>query len=272
MNTKNIRKGLSKKEIYLLSKLSMKGRNIFTVDDAMEILNYSRKTAANFVGKLVNKKAAVSLAKGKYLIVPLSAGAESNWTTNSFLIASNLVKPYYIGYWSALNYRDLTEQAPSTVFVATTKRRKDRKIQGVKYKFITLVESKFFGFTPASKNKVNISDKEKTIVDCLDHPEYCGGVVEAVKGIWNGRDDISLEKLVDYAERAGNGAVLKRLGYLLELLELQASKNLLNRLQESITKGISLLDPIGPKEGKCNTRWNLRINRSRGALLDWRKY
>jgi predicted transcriptional regulator of viral defense system len=30
---------------------------------------------------------------------------------------------------------------------------------------------------------VSITDPAKTVVDCLDHPELCGGIVEAAKGL-----------------------------------------------------------------------------------------
>jgi len=52
----------------------------------------------------------------------------------------------YISYWSALNYHDLTEQVPTTVFSATTEKVPEREIHGVGYKFVTVTRDKFFGY------------------------------------------------------------------------------------------------------------------------------
>ncbi len=49
-------------------------------------------------------------------------------TVHNFLIASHLVDPYYIGYWSALNYHGLTDQTPPAVYVATTKARHTKRM------------------------------------------------------------------------------------------------------------------------------------------------
>jgi len=42
--------------------------------------------------------------------------------------------------------------------------------------------------TPSQK--VQTSDLERTIIDCLDRPELCGGISEVAKGIWAKRNEI----------------------------------------------------------------------------------
>ena len=79
--------------------------------------------------------------------------------------------------------------------------------------------------------KVQASDLEKTIVDGLKQPEYCGGFSEIAKGFWIRREDIDPGKLVDYALKINVGAVIRRLGFLLELFEMEASREL-ERLRE----------------------------------------
>ena len=70
------------------------------------------------------------------------------------------------------------------------------------------------------------------------------------------RDD---DLLVDYMMRVGNGAAYKRLGYLLEELDI-AAPGLLCKCREGITTGISMLDPDLPRTGPSTRRWNLRVN------------
>lgn len=68
-----------------------------------------------------------------------------------------------------------------------------------------------------------------------------------------------LDKLVDYAERIDKGAVYRRLGFLLELYELECS-NAIERLQRKLSTGYQLLGPSLLNEGKHNSRWLLRLN------------
>lgn len=269
-NTNN-RKGISKREAYLLSSLSEKKKQLFAIRDIMKELECSYNYAKVIVNRLVKKKWALPLEKGKYLIVPLEAGKESVYTEHEFIIASVLVQPYYIAYWSALNYYGMTEQVPFTVFVATTKRRKNKKIHGVSYEFVTLSEKKFFGYFTVNISGRNllISDKEKTIVDCLDHTEYCGGIAEVAKALWNAREELDFEKLLNYALKMENGAILKRLGYLLNMLKIKTTNDFNKKIKNNISKGYNLLDVTKRKKGKYSSEWNLMINVSDKDLLEW---
>ena len=86
------------------------------------------------------------LKSGTYLIVPLEAGERGEYTEHKFVIASHIADPMYISYWSALNYHELTEQVSPTVCAATTERVPTREIHNRTCRFVTLTDSKFFGF------------------------------------------------------------------------------------------------------------------------------
>jgi len=249
-NTKNERKGLSKTESTLLSSLSEKGRTIFTLKDLVENSSINYDNAKVIANRLVKKRWLIRLSRGKYLIVPLEAGVRSKYTEHEFVIASHLTDHYYIGYWSALNFHGYTEQIPFTVFVATTNRLKQRTILDTRFRFITITEKKFFGYKQENiaNSKVNISNGEKTIADCLDHPEYCGGISEAAKALWNAKDEVSIEKIIDYSIAMGNNAVLKRLGFLTELLQINISKDDMEKIRSNLKKGYTPLDPIEKKK------------------------
>lgn len=269
--TTDIRKGLSKKQAYLLSSLSEKKKNLFEIKDIIGELDCSYNYAKTIANRLVKKKWALHLEKGRYLIVPLDAGIESIYTEHEFVIASELVQPCYIAYWSAMNYHGLTEQVPFTVFVATTKRRTNKKIHDVRYAFVTLSKNKFFGFETvniAGKN-IFVSDIEKTIADCLDHPEYCGDITEAAKALWNAKEDIDFEKLLDYAIKMKNRTILKRLGYLIQKLKIKISEDIDKKIKQNISEGYAMLNTAGIKKGKHNSEWKLLINISDTDLMEF---
>jgi len=72
-----------------------------------------------------------------------------------------------------------------------------------------------------------------------------------------------------YAICIGNGAVVKRLGYLCETVEV-GSKSFIDKLKKHITEGYSKLDPLSPKKGEYTSRWNLCLNLSKEELTEWR--
>lgn len=283
----NVRQGLSRTESTLLSSLSGKRRKIFNLKDIMTELGCSYVYAKEIAKSLLAKKWIIGLRRGIYLIVPLSAGVESKYTEHEFVIGSYIVSPYYIAYWSALNFYNMTEQTPFTVFLATTKRPKSNRTRIVldtQYKLVTLSKKKFFGFSSVAigSDMVNISDREKTIADALDHPEYCGGMEEVAKCLWNAtRDSISIEKVVNYAQKMDNSTIIKRLGYLLDVLEIRYNSNndednntniVYSKMKDAISSGMSIFDPTrSQRKGAYNTKWNLIINISKDSLTRWRE-
>ena len=90
-----------------------------------------------------------------------------------------LVTPAAIAYWSALNHHGMTEQLPRTVFVATNHpvRRPRSRCWGQLQGLSRLRPAKFFGVTKdwIDEQPFQVTDKEKTIIDGLDLPQYVGG-------------------------------------------------------------------------------------------------
>lgn len=257
---KDYKKGIGRVSTPLLAQLSQAGKRIFTIKEAAQILGRKTSNLHKLLHDLVERRWLTRLEKGKYMILPLEAGLEAVYTEHEFIVASSLIQPYYIGFWSALNYYGLTEQVPRIIYVASIKQKQTLTLQGVTYHFIRLLKKKFFGFRGEwiDNKKIEISDREKTILDCLDHPEYCGGITEVAKGLWNGRNELDFEKIIKYGLRMKNGAIFKRLGYILEVYQIgdRATK----RIQNHISSGYSILDPTLPKEGRYIKRWNLLIN------------
>lgn len=256
---KDIKQGLSRREALALTRLASQNRTIITISDIQDVINVSYDDAKKIANNLVRKKWLDRLKSGTYLIVPLAAGEAGEYTEHEFVIASHLTDSMYISYWSALNYHGLTEQVPTTVFAATKKQVPTHKIHGVTYTFITLTEAKFFGFEPRAidSHTVNVATVEKTIVDCADHPEHCGGILELAKGLANA-SDIDDEMMVDQLLRIGNGAAIKRVIYLADLLDIELTGR--DTLIDAFTTGYSKLDPMQGDDGRHSDKYRLLVN------------
>ncbi len=268
MVTKKIknRLGLGKKSSWLLSELAENNKNIFTVDDVVNILKDKKPSVTKLLHDLTRKKWLFRLSKGTYLIFPLDAGVKPEFTEHELIIASHLIFPYYVSYWSALNYYGLTEQVSKTIFIAALKRKRETEIKGLKFKFITINKYKFFGFSKVliDNRLVNLAEKEKAIVDCLDFLRYCGGIAEVIKALDGAKEELDLNKLKAYAQKMKNTAILNRLGYILELL------NIKNEIKPG--KQYVLLDPISHQKGTYNKKWKVIVNVSKEELLSWREH
>jgi predicted transcriptional regulator of viral defense system len=258
---KTQRKGLSTREAQVLSRLASENREIISISDLADVLDIPRKSAKDMAYALKEKGWLERVAHGKYLILPLAAGENAVYTAHEFVIASALVEPMYVGYWSALNHHGLTAQVPRTVYIVTTTRAQEREIHGVTYRPVTVTEQKFFGYQPTAveSNQVNISSIEKTLVDCADHPEFCGGISELAKAMHNAVDmRCSWERVVECLRRVGNGAATKRLVYLADQLDIDLPEY--DVFVESFTTGYPLLDPTREATGTRDSTYQLRLN------------
>jgi predicted transcriptional regulator of viral defense system len=235
---------------------------VFSAPQMRKQLDIGPAKLRQTLSRLTKKGWLIRLAKGRYLVVPMSVPTGSPYTGSAFLIGSALAgKPYYIGYWNMLNYYGYTEQLPRAVFVATQKKRRETVVHGVTYTFIRLSDHKFFGMREIEESgqMVTVSDREKTILDCLDHPEYCGGILESAKGVLYGSRDWDWNRIVEYIDRLGNSAAPRRLGFLMDFFQI-GSREQQESLQRFLRSGYVLLDPLFPREGKCLRRWRLQVN------------
>ena len=190
---------------------------------------------------------------------------------DEFVIGNYLAKDGAIAYWSALNLHGLTEQISNTVFVQTTKIKNNKTVFGARYQFVKVKKEKIAGIekTGYGNHSYYITDREKTIIDCFDLPEYGGefpGIIRAF--VVNEWDE---ENLIQYATQVNNVAAIKRMGYLAELFDLPL-KGFISFAKEKVTKTISLFDNGSKDEGIYRTKWGLRLNLKEEDILSFKYY
>ena len=176
--------------------------------------------------------------------------------------------PYYVSWWSAFVFHDLTEQLPRTVSVAVQSKRRDAEIGGIRVRFVRVSPKKFFGYRTVKTEGalVAVATPEKAIIDSLDRPAYSGGLAEVAKALSSRR--VRSEELIRIARRYGVRAVAQRLGWLLENLRGEDASALL----EMVNPGAPyLLNPVGETTGAIDRRWGLRINTSIRNLSAWQR-
>lgn len=264
---------LSDAEASFLTTLAANGKQIFVTRDGYDILGEGKPTR-DVLARLVGKGWLERIEKGKYLIVPLEAGPDRTWTEDAHVIAGHLVSPAMVSHWSALGYWNLTEQVPRVTYVQTTARKENRRprVLGMQFRIVRVKPRKFFGSHGyrVREFQVEVTDREKTIVDCLDRPDLSGGVRPVGRALLEGDGDFDWDRATRYLRRFGSGAVVKRLGFLVETLALNhpPEPRLLDEWLGLLTAGISKLDPSTPREAhRIATRWRIEVNLPEEGLL-----
>ncbi len=89
--------------------------------------------------------------------------------------------------------------------------------------------------------------------------QYVGGVTEVARAVFLRRKDLDVKRLVDYALRLNIGAVIRRLGFLLETSGIETPESV-RALQSHLTPTYEPLDSSLPPEGPYQARWRVRVN------------
>jgi len=256
-------KTLGKVSAKLISKLYDEKRSIFDIAHVQQILDYSYNNTKDLLKDLVKRKVIVRLKAGKYLIIPQEIGSGIGYVGNWYIAAKEVINSpqYYIAFYSAMNYWGMLTQPLVKIFVATPKRQVVPREMKDKMVFVTIKKEFIWGIKEEwieRKEKIRISDIEKTVIDCLTFPQYCGGITEIAKGIWIAKEKIDEKRLLSYVKRQKKNVVAKRLGYLLELLNIGDSDINLE-LKKYVKDRYDLLDP---------TLSFKRINKNNWRLID----
>ncbi|MFU8858773.1 MAG: type IV toxin-antitoxin system AbiEi family antitoxin domain-containing protein [Deferrisomatales bacterium] len=258
--------GLGKTERENLARVLRATKGTITVGDVARALSVSRVAASKMISRWARKGWVSRARRGLYLPVPLEARTADVPLEDPWVVAERLFTPCYLGGWTAAEHWGLTEQIFATIVVMTTRRPRDRspEIKGIRFAVHTIPEEALFGLKAAWRGqiKVRVSDPSRTVVDMLSDPAVGGGVrhVADVFRTYLASEDRSLELLLDYAQRLGNGAVFKRLGFLLERFAPE-EEEALHTCRRSLTQGTAKLDPLLSNE-RLATRWRLWVPES----------
>jgi predicted transcriptional regulator of viral defense system len=249
----------------ILAVLNEKGKKWFCLNEAFLLL--PEMTANHIrvqVQRMTEEGLLMRLREGVYYIIPFEQDSAS-FMPDWHLLAEPLAygSEYYIGYYSAMQIHQLITQPSLKEQIVMNLQKKPaiKTIKNVDFQFVYHSQKHFFGYKKIwidNFNKVYCSDLEKTFVDCLYKLDYAGGIIEIAKAIVMAKDKINFDTLLKYVLQFDAQVVIKRLGYLLELLQIDTS--IIETLHKERSSSIALLDTEAPKEGKVLSRWNIQQN------------
>ncbi len=252
---------LPKGRLRLATVLQTAGEIVRT-DNVERSLSVSRAAASKLLSRWAGQGWLRRVGPGIYATVELASIDIEQVPDDPWVFVPALFDPAYIGGRTAAEYWGLTEQIFRDTVVVTGRpvRSKYQRRLGLHYTVKHIRPDLIFGLEPVwfQNIKVGVSDVNRTILDLLNKPEFGGGIQHVADCFTEYlrhecRQD---EKLISYAERLGNGAIFKRLGYLAE--RESGNTYLIDACKQRMTKGNAKLAPTMPSH-KLVTRWHLWI-------------
>lgn len=247
------------------------GTNLLDADEVTRLAAVSRPHAVNLLASMARKGVLHRIGRGRYAVIPPSVLHErKSYATDPHLVIDELMKAdglgdgYYVAYQSAAAIHGAAQQLPFVLQVALPVQRRSVNMGQGGIQFIRIQPQKLFGFRSMLYQEVplNVSDREKTLLDCLDRFDLCGGIGEAARTAASLLEGIRTDTLLAYLDRMGNQALTQRLGFILERLSTvqTVDQDLIAAIARRVGPHTYLLDPHGPKEGHVEGRWRIREN------------
>jgi len=133
------------------------------------------------------------------------------------------------------------------------------KIKGIRYRIVRIKSDDYFGIEDQwiGHQTFKITDLEKTLIDGLSKPKYCGGFREVLNAFEQSIHKMDLPKIISYAQKISD-VTSRRLGWVLS--HLKVSEKHLKPLLEKRGSGFSKLDPSSNAKGPWNRKWLLQEN------------
>ena len=250
----------------IIKRFSGADQDCFTFQDVLlEYPDTNRIYLSRVLSGMVEKGMLIKLNRNLYHIVPSSA--DSNFYIPDWhLVAKYLMngKDYYVGYYSAMQVHGLITQPSLKEIIVTNLQVKPsiKKIRGIEFQFVYHIKTRFFGYKTTwidQHEKVMVSDLEKTIVDALTRPQLCGGMVEIGEALYESREKINLQKIIDYLTKNESHVAIKRYLFLVDLFGFTWTSQH-EEMLKNIGPSFSLLDTTGPDQGRKDSKFGLKIN------------
>lgn len=260
-------KYLTKGEQELYFTLERMDKVVVTMNDILDIVK-DKKKAYYYVSDMTRKGILQKIKNNLYVRREPFSMVEKHYRVDSFILASKIVKEYFLSFATAMQLHGLTQRWSRIYYFSTLKFVRPVIYFDVEVKPVRIKKEKFFGFEEKKVKDENIfvSDLERTVVDMFLKPGYCGGledVVSSLKDLENMEEKVDFKKLLNYIERIRNKSLYNKIGYLFEDLMkksfLDVSDDFLKKCRGKASKVVCYLSK--DKDTMFVKEWNLVVSK-----------
>ncbi len=228
---------------------------VITTDDVKDIVGDPHK-AADYITKLRKKGYFKKIRKGLYAIASPDMIDQAKARPDKFLVASKLRDEYFISHHSALEIHGLSQTIQNRVYITAKTHIQPFTYSDICYKVVTTKH--FFGFEKRNHldSTIVVSDREKTILDCIRKIKYAGGLEEILKSFEN-LPALNTKNFIDYLNKINEKGLYQKTGFILERLEITGFEDIHDKLLSKVGKRTHYLDE--DRDSFYVKKWNLMV-------------
>ena len=218
---------LSKNQSKVVLDLEWRGQKTVTLAEIQATLACSDSYGRFMAHQLVKKGWLERLRPGLYQFVPAERGRAGVGDTNPLAAGAALITLYFFSFGTACSHHGLTEQVFSDIYLATQTRHRAQLVRGIRYVFVSMPGDRFFGYSDVEVlgATVRMATVERALVDAVDRPRYAGGIGEVSRIVARASKRVRWDVVLDHAHRFNDSALVQRLGYLLDLNNVEVSRD-----------------------------------------------
>lgn len=261
----NFVRSLSPLESEVVLALEWQEKPVISRAEIADLFGGSTDRADRVIRSLRRKNWLQRISGGRYLLIPAERGPSGIPDSNMLAVGQHLVEPYYYGYATAAAHYRFTAQSRSVAWIVTTKQVPERSIRNTTFRFVCVTPRKFFGFQPTVvyEQKMQMSDREKTVIDCVDQPDFAGGIGELTRIIASAAPKLDWGKFCDYAVKFGSVAVVQRFGSLADRAKVEMpkeSRRTLHLLLKRNSRSFLASPKVWGTDGRYDREWQVIVN------------
>lgn len=249
------------RDVFLIQKINTMLGRIFTKKELVDLttmLGITSSASSYLLNNMVKNGVIKRLFRGHYT---LASSLLNGSPLHGFEIASALAPDGALACWNAMVVHELTDQFPQIFYIMTpTFNHTSQYVYTIDNKeFVLIRVQKIFGLEKRfiHESPFWVTDLERTLLDGLAKPQYCGGFFEVIHAFERASARLSVEKILEYASCFGK-STQKRLGWVLETLSLFPEA--VSFLKSIPTSSVYRLDLTQNNQGEWLPDWNLRRN------------
>ena len=164
----------------------------------------------------------VRIKKGTYYITNLESRGFAG--VSVLVIAQILFTESYVSFEAALQYHGVFEQHVRTVTSMCLKKKNNKTIQGITYRFIKMSKRNLYGWeeTQIEGQIVKIATLEKAIIDMIRCDRSIHSLDLILEKLREHKDNFNFEKLIKFT--GGQSTVVQKiLGFLFDKAKLDSN-------------------------------------------------
>ena len=240
---------------------------VFTIEKLRFAVNSKNiKSIYNNLKYYLNKNRIRSVRQGLYYVIPEGSHLDKFYP-NNILVTSCLSKDVVLAFHSALEVMGYGHSLFHRFFYYSPDRKRKFYFRGNEFICIKIPEKlkekkmEMFGVEEKYYHQLSIkfTNRERTFVDCLDRPEYGGGIEEVYRCIEK-YPYLNFKEILEYLGVLNKRVLYAKVGFFLQQHKDQfyVGEELLKKLKEKKPASTVYFDSKR-KKGKLIKEWNLVV-------------